>query len=59
MVVVGNDIKQISSMTKDDLEALLLVCVKDLLDSKVKTRATGRLNIRRQIARILTRLNGV
>ena len=59
MVSVGNKKKQLSGMSESDLESLLSVCMKDLLDSKVNSRATGALIIRRQIARILTRLNGV
>lgn len=56
MSSVGNDSKSFRDMSAVDLRALLRVSMKDLLGNKVTPRATGNVKIRRQIARILTRL---
>ena len=57
MSSVGRNSNSFIDMHKNELEALLRVCVKDLLDTRVTLRAVGGQKIRRQIARILTRLN--
>jgi len=49
--------KQFSNMCMNDLESLLKVCMRDLLDSKVTSKTVSRASIRRQIACILTHLN--
>lgn len=56
MVSASHIAKSYRDMSKDDLEALFKVCVKDLIDCKVAQRAGGPATIRRQIARLLTRL---
>lgn len=56
MPSVGNDSKSFRDMSADGLRALLAVSMKDLLGNKVTPRATDNVRIRRQIARILTRL---
>lgn len=59
MASVSQIAKTYRDMSKVDLEALLKVCVKDLIDYKVAQRAGGAAKIRRQIARLLTRLNAM
>lgn len=58
MSSVGNDSKSFRDMSAVDLRALLRVSIRDLLGNKVTPRATDNIKIRRQIARILTRLKG-
>lgn len=53
----GRNEDRMSDMPKGELEALLLVCVKELVDCRVTRNAYGGQKIRRRIARILTRLN--
>ena len=56
MPSVGRISKSFVGMSKDELEALLRVCVKELLDSRVTQKVVGGKKNRRQIARILTQL---
>ena len=53
----GGNENSLSDMPKGELEALLVICVKELVDSRVTRRAGGGQKTRRRIARILTRLN--
>ena len=57
MSSVGMNSKSLNSIFKEELESLLRVSLKELLDLKVSQRPLGGKKISRQIARILTRLN--
>ena len=59
MLSAGQNSKTYRDMSKSDIDALLKVCVKDLVDYKVAQRAAGAVKTRRQIARLLTRLRAL
>ena len=59
MSIVQKKAKPFEGLSADDLDALLKACMKDLLDINVNPQDSGRLTVRKQIARILTRMNSI